>query len=423
MRRNLTSAMLSSALLLSACSGGPRWAGTVRDSAGIAIVENTDLGIWTTSDRWTLEEELKIGTTEGDPDYQFGQIGFLSVDSRGRLFVLDTQVQEIKVYSAEGRYEQTIGRQGAGPGELAGATYVLHAPGDTLFVPDIQNQRLNRYAPDGSVLESHPLMLADGLPAVFQAAKNGTVAMQLRPFGLPGRPALDSMDIIALLGSNGSITDTLLSFRSGGTFNLGGSIPEINLYSPEAVWALTDDLEVVYGVNDDYRIHVYSEGGVLERIITKPFERMPVSEGDRSAILGFLERTWVDAGVPPAALPQLMSIVHFGEFIPAFSSIRAGPLGTIWVQHIQTAAGLSAEELENYNLIEDAGAPDWDVFDSEGRYLGVVTMPPRFSPRLFLGNTIYGVWRDDLDVQYAVRYQIVGVPGDDTGAVRLGGAP
>ena len=79
--------------------------------------------------------------------------------------------------------------------------------------------------------------------------------------------------------------------------------------------------------------------------------------------------------------------------------------------------------MEAFNFIEDIGAKDWDVFDDEGRFLGVVTMPPRFSPRVIVGSKIYGVFRDDLDVQYAMRLQIVGVEFDDTGAIQLGATP
>ncbi|NIR43454.1 MAG: hypothetical protein GWN99_05825, partial [Gemmatimonadetes bacterium] len=62
---------------------------------------------------------------------------------------------------------------------------------------------------------------------------------------------------------------------------------------------------------------------------------------------------------------------HFGSTFPAFANLIAGPDGSVWVQHIQPASDLSEEELETYNLLEDSGAPRWDVFDSDGRYLGV----------------------------------------------------
>ena len=50
---------------------------------------------------------------------------------------------------------------------------------------------------------------------------------------------------------------------------------------------------------------------------------------------------------------------------------------------------VSDEEFENYNPLEDAGGPDWDVFDGAGRYLGVVTLPARFAPRIIIGDKIY----------------------------------
>ncbi len=54
------------------------------------------------------------------------------------------------------------------------------------------------------------------------------------------------------------------------------------------------------------------------------------------------------------------------------------------------------------------GTSNWDVFDRTGRYLGMVALPARFTLRAIRGDRIYGLWRDELDVQYVVRLQIVG---------------
>jgi hypothetical protein len=35
-------------------------------------------------------------------------------------------------------------------------------------------------------------------------------------------------------------------------------------------------------------------------------------------------------------------------------------------------------------------------------------MPPDFTLKLFRDDRIYGVWRDELDVQYVLRLRIVG---------------
>jgi hypothetical protein len=165
---------------------------------------------------------------------------------------------------------------------------------------------------------------------------------------------------------------------------------------------------LLFAINDDYRINVYASGGELMQIVTKPFTRKPVSDRDKDAMMGFIERAWKDAGVPAQMIDQLRSAIHFGESFPAFASVVAGPEGSIWVQHVKVASELSEDEYESFNPIEDTGAADWDIFDSDGRFLGVLTMPSRFTPRVIRDDLIYGVWRDELDVQYVMKLKLIG---------------
>ena len=52
-------------------------------------------------------------------------------------------------------------------------------------------------------------------------------------------------------------------------------------------------------------------------------------------------------------------------------------------------------------------APEYDVFDPEGRYLGTMTPPKDFVPVLAQGEYLYGIQGDDLDVMYVVRLRLV----------------
>jgi hypothetical protein len=403
-----------------ACGGdggdGGDWTGTITDSASVAIVSNPGSGVWGPEEGWTLEEELRIGAVEGEPDYQFGEVGGIAVDSRGRIYVLDRQAQRIQVYSPQGEYELTIGGPGGGPGELgqmmgggAGGGGIYVAAGDTLLALDMANQRVNLYGPGGSSLGSFRLSLENGMPVRFDATSSGAIAEQLRPLSLPGREApANPTDVIVRLGASGEVMDTLLQFPSGETLKFGrGGLPEITFFSAEPMWALTDDLELVFGLNDRYRISVYSSDSELERVITREVERQPVTETDEKALLSWMERTWNRVGVPSQVVAQLRDRVTFKEYFPAFASISMGPAGTIWVRHVLPPSALSAEELETYDPTLDAGARDWDVFDEEGRYLGVVSMPERFAPHLIQGEKLYGVQRDELGVQYAVRLRLL----------------
>lgn len=106
-------------------------------------------------------------------------------------------------------------------------------------------------------------------------------------------------------------------------------------------------------------------------------------------------------------LPANHAQVHFAELFPAFSAFHTGYGGSLWVQRVRSPGDLTDEEIERYNFTEDFGSPAWEAFDGEGRFLGAVSMPPRFQPRMFKEDKIYGVWRDELDGQYVVRLRIV----------------
>jgi len=409
-----TNATIAAALLLGfavGCAGGDgSWGGTITDSAGVTLVSNDGRAIWSDASRWTLVEDLRFGEVEGDPNYQFGQIGMIGVNSEGRMFVLDAQAQHIRVFDSDGRYEQTLGGPGEGPGELSRAAgFCLIAKGDTVWVPDLLNQRINRWAPDGTLLPSIPLPLGQMIPIVFRATTMGDITYQVRPFPAPNAPAPDSMDTILLLDQAGAITDTLMRFPTGQGFTVRGGAAQFNVWYPEPLWDVRDDLRVVYGVNDDYRFGIYDETGTPELIVSMPFEPKQVTDREKRVILDFFSDAARERGASPAQVSQLMNAVNFGEYIPAFSAILSGPRGTTWVQHIQSIGELSEEEMEGFN-IQDLGAPDWDVFDADGRFLGVLTMPERFSPRGFANDRIYGVWRDALDVQYVTRLRLVGIP-------------
>ena len=97
---------------------------------------------------------------------------------------------------------------------------------------------------------------------------------------------------------------------------------------------------------------------------------------------------------------RLRSRWSFADFYPAYQALAFGPMESLWVQRVKVASDLTEEELRDW---QNSRSPDWEVFDSEGRFLGVVTVPPRFIPMVFRGDKVFGVSRDTLDVQYVVR--------------------
>lgn len=99
---------------------------------------------------------------------------------------------------------------------------------------------------------------------------------------------------------------------------------------------------------------------------------------------------------------------------PFFKALLAGKDGRIWVM-------LSTEgepvENENHDPDDPSSAPvTWreaivyDVFESDGTYLGVVAPPEGFDSLplpIFDGDHVWAVTSDELGVQRVVRYRIV----------------
>ena len=96
--------------------------------------------------RLALEEVLVIGSLAGEHD-AFGRVMDVAVDRNGRIFIADDVAHHIKVFTADGAYEATIGRRGQGPGEFSAPWHVAVDPSDSLFVWDSGHSRILVFTP------------------------------------------------------------------------------------------------------------------------------------------------------------------------------------------------------------------------------------------------------------------------------------
>lgn len=379
------------------------WTGTVTDSSGVTIVANPLNGLWDSSAAWVVQEELRIGVLDGDPDYQFGYVQSVGAGQDGRIYVLDQLEKHVRVFSPDGEHERVIGGPGDGPGEMGRfPSFLAVLPGDTLIVNDAP-RRVNRYLSDGTVLDALPIEFRNGLPLAWSASPSGEVAIQVRSMAGPqGAGAnVDSLDAIVRYGRTRLLGDTMLRIPRGES-----RVGYAPVYSQEPVWTVGDDLTVLYGVNADYRIGYYRDGSI-ERVVTKEYDDRPVTDSERAAILSARERTQLAGGLDPAVVAQMRDRTIFGEHVPPMQAIYAGPDGSMWVAKVATFTALTERQQDLYSYISNVAGPQWDVFDREGRFLGEVTMPDTFVPHVFVGEKIYGVVRGDLDEQYVVRLGVV----------------
>jgi hypothetical protein len=383
----------------------------VEDSAGVQLVRNTPTPFWGEADGWALEDVRTIGEAAGDPDYQFGQIAGLGITSDGRIVLVDQQAQHLKVFSPDGVYERTIGQPGSGPGEFGpGVGPVLVGRGDTLIVPDLGNQRVNVLSADGSDPADFRMSFERGIPARWDMTENGDLVYQLRALNLPNTEQRDTLDLIVRADYTGAVLDTLLTPKRGESFTFDeDGQPKRMVFSPEPVWSLVGQDGLGFAISDAFRISLHDASGNLTRVVTVPVERQPVTQADIDFFIETVERLASEQGAPPQQIEIILSTFNFADHFPAFLQMMPGPAGSLWVQRIQVPTQMSEDERATWNPQLDIGASEWDILDSEGRYLGVIDMPHRFQPVTFEGDLVYGIWRDEFDVQYVRVMRVTGL--------------
>jgi hypothetical protein len=267
----------------------------------------------------------------------------------------------------------------------------------------------NRYpAEGGGEPSSFRLDLTQGIPIRFDVDGSGRLVVQLRALGLPGAagPGAGGGDAVVVLDATGAVADTLVVLPAGESLTLSGGSPRLRMFASESVWDLDADGRFVSGRSDHYRIEERGADGTLTRVLTRPFQRRPLTEADQGRIQALMRTTITNQGFPPAAVEQVLSQMQFAEYYPAFAALMAGPRGSTWVQRVRMASELEGvEELTP----EDIGTPEWEVLDAEGRYIGVC-FAPRTRPVLFDGDSLYAIVRGEFDVPVVVRFR-VGMPG------------
>jgi hypothetical protein len=149
---------LFSILLLSS-SLGIVWSGSqdAFSAKTVQMIHNNKNGTWGSDVRVKLELVRTLGgLDEQDSNLSFGSPYDVVVDSTGNIYVLDARNRCIQKISPKGKYLQTIGRPGQGPGEFQAVFSFDIDDEDILYVGDIG--KIQILSGDGRLLDSFKLL-------------------------------------------------------------------------------------------------------------------------------------------------------------------------------------------------------------------------------------------------------------------------
>lgn len=378
------------AIFLTACGAGSgpvagEWAGSVDTLAsGQIVVMNPSVPSWAPGEEWRVVKEVRIGRVDGDGPDLFGNVRSFTVDDDGRIWVLEGQSQELRVFSAEGEYIRTVGRRGGGPGEFAGAVHIDRALDGNLWVMDPQNSRVSIFDTTGVYLEGRRapggfmiLPWPGGFdreghyyaPAPISGSTFGVAYVRYDT-------ALAPLD--TLHPPTDPITRDHFTIERDGVTRVSASVPFqgglATRISPSGrLWSI---------LSDEYRLTEFGEADDTLRTITRAFQPIRVSAEEREQAIEGLEWFTSQGGrIDPSKIPSTRPLA--GNFF-------FDETDHIWV--ITMPAGRE-------------GGWVFDIFDPEGRYLGPVELPFRLRPSpipVFRDGRLYAITEDELEVQYLV---------------------
>jgi len=387
-------------LVFAACGGGGKTATaskpTMRDSAGVTIVENT-APVWRDGAGWTLTPKptASIGVLDGAAEYQLFQVSGVVRLSDGTIVVANGGTKQLRFYDASGKFLKSVGREGGGPGEFKqlGGAYLL--PGDTIATFDWNLRRVSLFTPTGDFVRSFLLTLpgnagflspigafADGDLLV----RKGTVFMTGKVTSGAGR---DSTSVY-VADTVGALVDTVGTFVGDERLVVADktSMGVTSLAFGRQSFVGVRDSSVVFGANDTYAFEFLDRVGHVLRIVRRPHGPVPVTDADISAykdqqLAAATDDNW------RRFEERMLAKMPFPKTMPAYNALRVDALGNVWVQEY-TAPGDSSNV--------------WTVFNREGWMLGPVTLPHGFQVRDIGADYVLGLWKDENDVEHVMEY-------------------
>jgi len=384
-------------LLVVACGGEPGADApsvTVRDSAGIRIVENSG-PVWGEGEAWAVESEPEwvVGYEE---ELLLSGVAHLDTHPDGRVAVAHGSAAEILLLGPDGSLLNRMGRSGEGPGEFERVGMTLWMPGDTILAFDWAAGRFSYFMASGEFVRSVRVpteMLEAQDPNLTAALADGTLVFNS---WIPGMRE-DRIAESHLVASSSSLGDPRILGRVPTVACLGESDETcpIDSFGPIGIVAAGGG-EVVHGFASDYSVRVFDPSGGLHKMIRLNRDPIPIDEemlGRFREHVGENNFEWIEnvlerRGGPPPALPHFKRIV-----------VDDG--GFIWLEESATPSstftGRGPYPTETFS---------WGIFDPDGLFLGRVEVPSRLEVHAIGPDYLIGIYRDEYDVETIRRYRL-----------------
>ena len=364
---------------------------------GTAVINRE--AAWTRTSRWKLSRSplVEIGGRRGNgPEDLLKVAGVVRLDD-GSIVVANASSGQLKYFDRTGTHLTSAGGIGWDRGTFRVLGWIQQLETGGIVAYDESLRSLSVFDTEGTYVRQ----LLEGydprgngafltIEGVFEDESVLIHQSRMAEFA-PGAQRSDDWFVhVPKVGVPATVTDAFAGRELvRRRFVNGGDVSQPPF--GRAVHAALSPSRFYVGDDDRYAISAYSPEGKLLHVVRLEDADRPITEAaiDEYMDLRIPKKRDVDRGMVEPALRAL--ITH--ETMPAFAALRADPDGNLWARDFDLT--LPADRKER-----------WNVFDSNGRYLGALVMPKAFSVMTVGVDYVAGVWKDQFGTERARIYEL-----------------
>lgn len=390
--------------------GGTAGLVTVFDSTADTIVARVEGQVPVSALR-AVTLVMRIQPTADDTSL-FSEIFEFDVDVANRVWAYDYQARRLFLFDSSGNLVRRIGRQGSGPGEFSQGNGIVTLSDTGIAFLDSQNARVSFFSANGDFRTSFTVPSGFSTSNGLITDKSGTLYLR-RPV-TPSREGeiLGRMGLVRL-NADGSFADSLLPVDMQVQRETYVAVSEngnsrsatSSSFAPNYFWDWHPDGFFVTAHGGRYEI-ILERKGAKPVVIRRTAVPVPILSEERNAekesITWNMRRTqpnwaWNGPEIPETKAP--------------LGGILAARDGNIWVRVPTPSERIPDSELapqrENGPPVNRfRSSHTYEVFSSDGRFLGRVPLPPKTSLMQADGEYLWGIMRDADEIPSIVRFRL-----------------
>ena len=372
------------------------WTGSDTVIEGVRTIHNPATPVEPPA-RVEMKELWRIGGETDSEDEFFGVISKILADADGNVYLLDSQLHEIKIFSPSGAFVRSIGAEGEGPGEFQFATDMLFTPSGNVGVMQAFPPKIVQLSKTGEPAGNYEIAETPdpGFRFLLNARSAGDYVVVAAGASAPGEGTFTQSRYLAATNDEKEIVRYYSEDRE---LNLADMVIDESKWDTfDRRWELGPDRRVFAVLEQGkYRIHVWKEDGGIDRVIERDYEPMERTADERERILEIYKsfsRQWGGANAR----------FEINDFHRGIEQFYIRDDNSLWVL---TSQGSRQNP--------DGTIGTFDVFDPEGRFMKQVSLTGEGDGTedfyFFVGNRVYVV-RGFLNAAMA---SIGGGDGDDS---------